>query len=750
MVAIARLREDPGDEPVSVRVTVTGLTGGQTFRRRVVVTTARLRDDAGDEAEATWYGRRFIDRRLHVGDRIVLTGRVKPRGWLPRFESPEFGPDLPGALHAGRIVPVYRLTAGVTHAWLRRAMRIALDRIEPDLADYLPRALLDRLSLPGLAEALESAHYPGDFPARDAALRRLAFDELLALQIGMIARDRQRRPDTAQPVTVTDERLAEAIAIVEQVVGEKVRARLAGSDDPDRRAASAAFDVRLTPDQRTAVDHIRDDLASTRPMLRLLQGDVGSGKTAVAALALAFVADAGRQGALLAPTDLLARQHAATLEGLLRPLGHGVTLLTGSLSPGERRRALQRIGDYPETPGLLDDGGAEPLPSAGRVVVGTHALFQDAARFRDLGLVIVDEQHRFGVGQRDALTAKGRTPHVLLMTATPIPRTLGQVFHADLDVTDLRTAPVGRRPVATGRRRFDELGGRPDDPSRGTYRLIASEVAAGRRAFVVVPLVEEDEASEALAVGEARDRLGAELPAAARAMRVDARAIRIGIVHGQMPAAERDATMDAFRRGDVTVLVGTTVVEVGVDVPEATVMAILNAERFGVAQLHQLRGRVGRGEWRSYCILVSDVTAASDPVGDARLEAIVGTADGFELAEVDFRLREAGDLLGELQSGLPPLRVASLVRQGDRDLSVLAREEAARMVDADGRLHPAFEALGAQLQHGWLAAVGAGEALADRPDDDDADRVPVAPPEGRGTGVKHRGTAAPAGTVPDA
>ena len=445
-------------------------------------------------------------------------------------------------------------------------------------------------------------------------------------------------------------------------------------------------------------------------MLRLLQGDVGSGKTAVAAAAMACVADADRQAALLAPTDLLARQHATTLAGFLEPLGHGVTLLTGSLRPAARRAALDAIG----APSRGLDGRSEGL-----VVVGTHALVEEAVAFHDLALAVIDEQHRFGVAQREALGAKGASPHVLLMTATPIPQTLGRILHADLDVTDLRAAPVGRQSIATGIRRTGQLvwrtkdvPGQPDQP--GAYPLLLGEVAAGRRAFVVVPLVEEDPDSGARSAQATASMLGDVLPGVAQRFGI-AVAPRIGVVHGQMPARTRDEVMDRFRAGELDILVGTTVIEVGVDVPEATVMLIFDADRFGLAQLHQLRGRVGRGADRSYCILVSDAIEG-DEVARARLEAVAATQDGFALAEKDLELRREGELLGLTQSGLPPLRIATLADPADQRRSVEARAVAEALVDEAGALLPGHEALAREMTSGWLRRVGAGEALAEAED----------------------------------
>ncbi len=705
-------------EPGSARLQVRGIRVEQTFRRRVERTTAYLGDETG-EVEATWFGRRFIANRLREGTWIVISGKVRHRGLTTSLDNPEFQPDDGSALlHAGRIVPVYRLTAGLTAPTLRRAIRQALDVVGSSYQEYLPPAAVAAAAASGdesaggaaghgpdrsgpdplwvpmpIAAALENAHYPETFTARDAALKRLGFDELLALQVGMVARDRGRRLAVGEPVAVPPARLAHAVGVVEGVLTEQVRAR-SGDAEP----------ARLTTDQAGAVEAIVVDLGRTRPMMRLLQGDVGSGKTAVAALALAFVADAGRQGALLAPTDLLARQHAVALRRLLEPLGHGVTLLTGTLPASERRSALEQLAGPSDGDGLLG-------LTSGRIVVGTHALVQESVQFADLALAVVDEQHRFGVAQREALGAKGRSPHVLLMTATPIPRTLGQILLADLDVSDLRALPAGRLRIKTGIRRTADLIGSRDDPSRGAYPLIVREIRCGYRAFVVVPLVEEDEETAARSADEVAVALPLQLAQATANLGLPAEpAARVGVVHGQMKAADRDAVMDRFRRGELDVLVGTTVLEVGVDVPEATVMLILDADRFGLAQLHQLRGRVGRGEAQSFCILVSD---SADATARARLEALESHDDGFELAELDLELRREGELLGLHQSGLPTLRIASLRSRDDRERAARARAVAEQLVDDAGALKPGYEALASELRDGWLSRVGAGEVMAD-------------------------------------
>ena len=648
----------PDGTVVSARVTIANIRVEPTFRRRVQRTIATLSDDTGT-AQATWFGRRFIERRLHKGDPVVVSGKIKRYGRQITFDNPEFQRDDSGeVLHAGRIVPVYRLTAGLTAQRLRSAIREALDRAGGDYPEYLTAELRQDEVLPPMGTVLEEAHYPSTFEARDAALRRLAFDELLALQVGMVSRRRERGRSAARPINV------------DNASDQAIRQGLAASL---RRKVSE--DVELTDDQTKSIDDLRSDLARSIPMLRLLQGDVGSGKTAVAAWALAAASRAGLQAALLAPTDLLARQHRDTIGDLLTDLGIDVVLLAGSL-PAETKRRVQ----------------AQLASGQTTVVVGTHALIQEAVSFAALGLVVIDEQHRFGVEQRGQLEAKagGHAPHVLLMTATPIPRTLGQVLYADLDVSNLRTPPAGRVPIRTGIRRTADL-----DP---TWLRVRDEAAAGHRTFVVVPLIEESEDDEGAVAAETEARRLTELLAP----------LKVGLVHGRIKPAERDAEMARFRDGELDVLVGTTVIEVGVDVPEATMMIIEGADRFGLAQLHQLRGRVGRGTVESFCVLVSDAEEGTTEY--ERLKAVAATRDGFELAEKDFELRREGDVLGLAQSGLPRLRVASLQELEHRELATRARAHAEELLDERGRLRPGLEAFRSELAGGWLKRVFEGEA----------------------------------------
>ena len=671
--SISQLLDLPPGTPVTLRATIEAIRVERTFRRRVPRTTALLRQGY-HTVDAVWFGRRYIDRQLKEGDEVVVSGKLKHFRFQPQIDNPEFQRDDGGdLLHAGRIVPIYRLTAGLTAKTLRAAIRGALDSYGDYLQEYLPPHLLG--DGPTVRQAVTAAHFPDDFEQRDAAVRRLAHDELLALQVGMVQRRRQRRDERRDGIVVTesdDERLR--VAITRGLV---------------RRVGR---EVTLTGDQLAAMDAIRADLGKTVPMLRLIQGDVGSGKTAVAAYALALAAGAGGQGALLAPTDLLARQLAETIGDLLADAAVPVTLLTGSLSGAGRRAAVEAIA-----------------AGQAQVIVGTHALLQGSVTYARLDLVVVDEQHRFGVAQREALAAKGQAPHVLLMTATPIPRTLGQVLYADLDVSDLRSAPSGRRRIITGVK--------PPSDLAGTWGQVEKEAAAGHRTFVVVPHIDpqgpedgdgapETPPSLPAVAGHAEARGAEEVLARLRAQLP---ALRIGLVHGRMRADERDAEMAHFRDGGLDVLVGTTVVEVGVDVPEASMMIVLDADRFGLSQLHQLRGRVGRGTAASYCVLVADIEA--DSVARARLKAIHDSDDGFVLAEQDWRLRGEGDVLGLSQSGLPRMRLARLANEEDQRLAVQCRAEAEVMLDDHGQLRPDYAAFGAVLADGWLADIAAGEGV---------------------------------------
>ena len=626
------------DEKQSARVRVQAVRVEPGFRKRPQRVIAELSDASGT-AEAIWFGRRYVERRLQQGDEIIVSGKVGQRGWRSQFTSPEFSPVGRDSVHTARVVPVYHLAAGVTQRRLRellaRIVEVAVDWVDDPLTGA------ERGTLLSLDEALRTAHFPETLEQTRPALERLAFDELLALQLTLAqarsARDRLRAP----PILVSDADLAE-------IVG--------------------SLPFSLTGDQAAAVEAIAADLVSERPMRRLLQGDVGSGKTAVAAVALASAVRAGWQGALMAPTEILARQHHAGLAPLLDRLGVRAEFLSGSLSAARKREIHDAIAG----------GMAE-------VVIGTHAVISEAVEFPRLGLAVVDEQHRFGVGQRAALQAKGAggEPHTLALTATPIPRTLALTVYGDLSISTIREMPPGRQPIRT------EIRDRRALPKIEAF--IASEAAAGRQSFVVVPLVLESEALEAASAEAEASRLAAALPG-----------VKVALVHGQQRADARDATMTAFAAGETDVLVATTVIEVGIDVPNASVMLIEDAEHFGLAQLHQLRGRVGRGAHRSFCILLSD---SNDALAHERLEVVRGSLDGFHIAEEDLRLRGAGNLLGTRQSGLPPLKVASLFDPRHLELAQRARELADELV-AKGELRPGL----ARLQADFAALEEEGDA----------------------------------------
>ena len=662
-----------GGTSATISARVTDLRVEKTWRRGVQRTIATLVDDSG-AIDAVWYGRRFIERRLTVGTTIVATGRVKAMGWTHQLEAPEFSPIGGGdQVSAGRIVPIYRLTRGVTALSLRRAVRTLLDEFGADLVDPLPASVQSRNHLMPLAQAIEALHWPEEFELRDAALRRLAFDELLAVQIALVHRSRRRAGDGAFIIKPTaSERTAFESAILSGLGGAKAKGK-----------------TPWTADQRRAIDEILADLATGSPMLRLLQGDVGTGKTAVAFVAAAATAAAGHQSALLAPTELLARQHAATAKRLLAPLGLEVALVLGGTSAAERRAARTAAAE-----------------GRAALVIGTHALFAEGTQFASLGLVIVDEQHRFGVEERAKLLSKAsREPHLLLMTATPIPRTIAQLLYADVASSELRALPAGRQPIRTAIRTSADL--------ERVWAFVDEEAAAGRQTFVVVPRISDAEADGVLEQETAFDddldagsATGVEAQAALLRERLPHR--RIGIVHGQQPAAERTGAMQAFVAGETDVLVGTTVIEVGVDVPAASVMVILEAERFGLATLHQLRGRVGRGGDKGWCILVSD---SGDEVAAARLQAIESTRDGFLLAEQDIALRGEGSVLGTSQSGLPPLRIATLARAEDRALALIARSEAEQLLDQRGAAKHEAALLVQSYARGWPIGRATGAAL---------------------------------------
>jgi ATP-dependent DNA helicase RecG len=603
-----------------------------------VRTIARINDETGS-IRCTWFNQPYLLKQLPRGAYIVVTG-VKQRFGnrvelsVRSHELPEQG-DL---LNTGRLVPVYPMTEGLSPKVLRRFTKWAVDRCAAFLPEHLPPALRSRAHLLPLPEAVAQMHYPDGDEQLTAARRRLAFDELLLIQLGMLTRRANWQDGPPAPALPVPDALifADAPAAVTPapVAAANAAPALGGGLWPlGATCFEASLPFRFTGAQHRASAEVLADLARPKAMVRLLEGDVGSGKTVVAAAALLACAANGCQGALLAPTEILAEQHYRSLSALLAPFGLHVVLLTGSQKAKERATARE----------ALANGQAA-------VAVGTHALIQENIAFQRLALAVVDEQHRFGVEQRDALRQKGFNPHMLVMTATPIPRTLALTLYGDLDVSVLDELPAGRKEIIT---RWRAGAQRAE-----AYRVVAEEVAAGRQAYVICPLVEESEALEAKSAVAEYERLKTEVFPD----------LRLGLVHGQLKPAEKDRAMRAFRDGTLDVLVATAVVEVGVDVPNASVMLIEDADRFGLSQLHQFRGRVGRGAHQSYCYLLS---SDASPAASERLSILERTRDGFALAEADLQLRGPGDFFGTRQSGLPELKVARLA-----DTALLAEARA--------------------------------------------------------------------------
>lgn len=627
-----------------VLVTVRSVSKRQTRNRRTMV-NVNVGDGSG-RMDVVFFNQPWRERQLHEGLNIALFGKVDSyRGGL-QMSNPIV--DLIGD-RTGRIVPIYpqsekvQLNTWEIAGWVEESLRRCAER---GIADPVPAHVTQPLGMIGRAEAIQKIHLPEEMSDAAEARRRLAFDELLRVQLLLVLR--KRRMEREQQ------------GIEHSIGGELVQRFRAGLPYP------------LTGAQDQAIDEIAVDLAASNPMHRLLQGDVGAGKTVVAVATMLTAVDGGHQAALMAPTEVLAEQHAIGVRSLLqgmavpdpgnlfgdRPLR--VELLTNRVTGSERKAILAGLAD-----GSVD------------LVIGTHALIQDGVDFASLGSVVVDEQHRFGVEQRAALREKvadGRTPDMLVMTATPIPRTAAMTVYGDLDVSVLDELPPGRTPIVTHHAHGLLLESR-------VWASVREQVAAGRQAYVVTPLIDESEKLDVASAQETFERLVNE----------ELAGLRIGLLHGRLGSAEKEETMELFRSGQFDVLVATTVIEVGVDVPNATVMVILDADRFGIAQLHQLRGRVGRGRHASVCWLVTQQSEPSDDgsaAANSRIEALVGSTDGFELAEIDLDLRGEGTLMSTAQKGRSDLKLASLRR--DRKLVELARDAAFGIVDSDPNLagHP--------------------------------------------------------------
>jgi len=592
-------------------------------RSGIKVTTAILTDGTGT-VRATWYNRRDLEQRLRPDTQILVYGKVGQFLGYLTFESPEWEYKSRRELETARLVPSYPLTEGLTQKRVRQLVKTALDMGLAGVDEPLPQNIREKLGLPGIRWALANMHFPRDWDTLDKARKRLAFDEFLMLQLGMLQRKRAAQLEPGTPLTVADEWISEY---------------------------ESGLPFKLTGAQRRTLAEIRADMAKPQPMARLLQGDVGSGKTVVALAAMLIAAWNGKQAAIMAPTEILAEQHYRTITRILkeadgRPFAQAKPdLLVGSMSPKEKSAAQERVARG-ET----------------NIIVGTHALIQENVSFKSLGLVVVDEQHRFGVKQREELANKAAHPHLLVMSATPIPRTLALTVYGDLDLSVIDEMPPGRQPTRTKWVTERER--------ERVYAFIRTEIERGHQAFVICPVIEGSEDSDMRAATEEFKHLQEEVFPD----------LRVGLLHGRMSGPEKEAIMKAFAAREIDILISTSVVEVGVDVPNATVMMIEGAHRFGLAQLHQFRGRVGRNDHPSYCLLMAE---GASELAQKRLQAIEQESDGFRLAEVDLQIRGPGEFFGTRQSGMPDLRVARL-----SDLRTLetARKVAEQVLATDPEL----------------------------------------------------------------
>lgn len=609
----------PIGENVCVEAMVAQAPTLSRIRRGLELVKTRVVDDTG-ALELTFFNQPYLQKSLKQGESYVFYGKVDLVGGRRQMTNPVF--EAVGRQRfTGRIMPRYPLSGGLTNHLLITLAQAAVENCLGQLEETLPEDVLAAQDLPGIREACAQVHFPRDWPSLERARTRLAFEELFYLSIGL-SMLRCRREE------------GQALPLHQGEVGE----------------FQTLLPFSLTGAQRRVLDDCARDLCASAPMNRLCQGDVGSGKTAIAAFCLWRAAKSGAQGALMAPTELLAQQHYQTLKAMLEPAHIVVALLTASQSAAEKRsikKALER-GDI-------------------QVVVGTHALLSQGVEFQNLALAVVDEQHRFGVNQRSALAAKGAHPHLLVLSATPIPRTLALILYGDLDVSVLDELPPGRQPVETYLVN--------ESYHQRLYKFVDRLVAEGRQVYMVCPAVEESEGEEGAPTLKSVTQYAAYLADTVFPH------LNVAFVHGKMKAKDKEAVMAAFAAGEVQVLVSTTVIEVGVDVPNAALMVVENAERFGLSQLHQLRGRVGRGKHQSYCVLVSN---AKNPETRARLKALCATTDGFKIAEEDLKARGPGDFFGQRQHGLPQLHLADL--SADMRLLSTAQRAAQDLLARDPRL----------------------------------------------------------------
>ncbi|MBC7327461.1 ATP-dependent DNA helicase RecG [bacterium] len=591
-----------------------------TITPRGLVIVKAVIDDISGVAYLTWFNQPYMKKRFKAlkGKKVVAYGTVKRNRWGVEIENPEWEEVEEGenSLHLGRIVPIYPLTEGISQIQMRKIIYNALEQFAPCLEEVIPSRIREKRGLMPIYQAIREIHFPSSARSLSEARRRLVYEEFFLLQVILALRQKEYKEEKGRSLEF------DVFSELEKILPFK-----------------------LTNAQRRVIEEVARDMREGHPMNRLIQGDVGSGKTIVALAAILIAVRCGYQCALMAPTEILAEQHFIVLSNLLFPLGVKITLLVGGLSQKEKNLAKK----------LVAEGETD-------LVIGTHALLEEDVEFKNLGLVIIDEQHRFGVIQRAKLRQKGINPEVLVMTATPIPRTLALTVYGDLDVSVIDELPPGRQPVKT----FWV----PKSRRKWAYSFVREEIKKGRQAYAVCPLIEESEKLQAEAAEKLASDLAHLLPD-----------VKIGLLHGQMRPKEKEEVMNQFRERKIDLLVSTPVIEVGIDVPNATVMVIEDADRFGLAQLHQLRGRVGRGEYQSYCILIATPRTEE---AKRRLQVMVETNDGFRIAEEDLAIRGPGEFFGTRQHGLPDLKLANIIK----DVKILeeAREDGMQIIEIDPHL----------------------------------------------------------------
>ena len=596
-------------ETVCLSITVSSAVSETRIRRNMSVYKVVITDDTGS-MEAVWYNNRYIKNVFKPGMKYIMYGKVGKTGRKLRLENPVYEKYGEGK-YTGKIVPLYPLTSGLVQKNVQSLMSAALDTVG-EIEEYLPQNILDDYKIPEINYSMQNIHFPESLDAYSRARERFVFDEFLTLQLALLSQKGKLSKNE----------------------GYRFQ-NISGGDTLKKN-----IPYKLTGAQRRTITEIIEDFKSGKQMNRLVQGDVGSGKTIVAAMAMFLAWKNGFQSVLMAPTEILANQHYESLKETFKGIGINVVLLTGGMTAGDKRLAYESIEN-----GLAD------------VIVGTHAVIEAKTVYNNLGLVIADEQHRFGVGQRAKLCAKGNNPHMLIMSATPIPRTLALILYGDLDISVIDELPPGRKPVKTY-----SVG---EDMRKRVYAFAEKNVKDGGQVYVVCPLIDETESSDLENAKSLSQKLQSMFPD-----------IKTGLMHGRMKPKEKDEVMSAFSKGDIKILVSTTVIEVGVNVPSANLMIIENAERFGLSQLHQLRGRVGRGGGQAYCILMAH---GSGDVTKKRMKTMCESNDGFYISEQDLSLRGPGDFFGTRQHGLPEMRIANLFH--DRDMLKLAQKAALDIIN---------------------------------------------------------------------